>query len=362
MQVALLFGGRSAEHDVSVSSAISVHQALIEAGHTVLPIAITLEGKWYLQTKSPAGEMEKNLLVSIRPGAGFFLNDTQLDVDAAFATTHGYGGEDGNLQGLCLLSGIPLAGCDTASSAIGMHKDLASRLFNSHGIPTIATRVLDRFNLMDTEAYVMDQFALLTKQLGPHLFVKPENAGSSVGVRALRDAQPDQLVEALRYAALYSERVLIQTLMEDVQEIECAVLRTREGTLVAAGPAVVMDPAKSEQGFLSYAHKYGTTNTAYLELPSTIGEETAKAVRRYARQAFLAIKADGYARVDFFLAKEGIFLNEINTSPGMTQTSHYPKLMASVGYSLPEVLDHLLFDALNRAHLERGRIYTPPTC
>jgi len=361
MQVGLLYGGRSAEHDVSVSSAISVHQALLEAGHQVLPIAITLEGKWYLQTRGPGKEIQTTIPLSIRPGEGFFHNDTIVKIDAAFATTHGYGGEDGNLQGLCLLAGVPLAGCDTVSSAIGMHKDLASRLFNSHGIPTVATVVLDRYSLLQVEDYVMDQFALLSKQLGPHLFVKPENAGSSVGVRALRNAQQEQLVEAVRYAALYSERVLIQTLMEDVQEVECAALRTKEGKLVIAGPAVVIDPAKQEQGFLSYLHKYGANDTAYLELPSTVEEETAKAIRRYARKAFLAIKADGYSRIDFFLAKEGIFLNEINTSPGMTQTSHFPKLMGSIGYTLPDVLDHLLFDALTRAKQEQGRIYYPPT-
>jgi D-alanine-D-alanine ligase len=362
MRVALLYGGRSAEHDVSVSSAIAVHQALLEANHEVIPIAITLEGKWYKQTKSPAKEMERTTPLSIKPGEGIFLGESNLAVDAAFATTHGYGGEDGNLQGLCMLAGIPLAGCDTVSSAIGMHKDLAARLFNSHGIPTVATVVLDRFHLLDLQAFVMDQFASITKQLGPHLFVKPENAGSSVGVRVLKHAQQETLVEALRYAALFSERVLIQTLIEEVQEVECAALRTKDGKLVIAGPAAVIDPAKQEQGFLSYEHKYGTSNTAYLQLPSTVDEESAKAIRRYARQAFSAIKADGYARIDFFLAKEGIFLNEINTSPGMTQTSHYPKLMASIGYSLSEVLDHLLFDALNRAGQERGRIYRPPTC
>ncbi|MEA4860312.1 D-alanine--D-alanine ligase A [bioreactor metagenome] len=361
MRVALLYGGRSAEHDVSVASAISVYQALLEAKHEVIPIAITLEGNWYKQTKEPGKEIERNAPLSLKPGEGLFLGESTLALDAAFATTHGYGGEDGNLQGLCMLCGIPLAGCDTVSSAIGMHKDLASRLFNSYDIPTVATVVLDRFHLLNLEAFVMDHFTRITKQLGPHLFVKPENAGSSVGVRVLKDAQPDTLVEALRYAALFSERVLIQTLMEEVQEVECAALRTMDGKLRIAGPAAVIDPAKQEQGFLSYEHKYGSSNTAYLELPSTVEEATAKEIRRYAKQAFLAIKADGYARIDFFLAKEGIFLNEINTSPGMTLTSHYPKLMASIGYTMSEVLDHLLYDALARAKEERGRIYRPPT-
>jgi D-alanine--D-alanine ligase len=143
-------------------------------------------------------------------------------------------------------------------------------------------------------------------------------------------------------------------------EVECAVLSTEDKGLLVAGPGLVVDPAKKNSGFLTYEHKYGQVDTAHIEVPSTLPEETEKTIRSYAKEAFLVLKGDGYARVDFFASDGLIYINEINTLPGMTATSHYPALMKSQGYSLEKIVQTLVENALLRAREEKGRSYVPP--
>lgn len=358
MHVALLYGGRSGEHDVSVLSARTVHAGLLALGHTVFLIAISLDGRWYLQKQTIKQPCISDIPLSIVPSEGIFSPKGKLPIEVAFATTHGYGGEDGNLQGLCLLANIPLCGCDTASSALGMHKMLASTLFAARGIPTVDSVILDRYQIQACESKVFQQ---TKKQLGSSLFIKPENSGSSLGVCVLQEANEKLFWDAVRKSSNYSERVLVQTLVNPMVEAECAILRDKDGSLIVAGPGRVIDPAHTAVGFLDYEHKYGMVDTAHLLLPSRLESEVEHKLRTWAKEAFLAIKADGYARVDFFVTENAIYLNEINTSPGMTATSHYPALMASIGYDMPKILACLLEDALIRAKEERERTYFPPT-
>ena len=382
MHVALLYGGRSSEHEVSIKSAQNIYTVLKKLGHEVLPIGITLSGTFYLQEDKPIQEtIDQVQNVSVLPGLGFSCNGQILPIDVAFPVTHGMGGEDGNLQGLCFLAQIPLCGYDTVSSALGMHKELAQRLFASAGIPTVHTLCLDTNAiawLREEEGASLPSFlgehvfcstcttrieiALprLLKQLGPSLLVKPENSGSSVGVTALKTPTGEKVLSAIAYAAKFSERVLLQQLVEPMVEVECAVLATQDRGLLVAGPGLVIDPAKQHAGFLTYAHKYGQIDTAHMQIPSTLGEEAEKTIREYAKKAFLAIKGDGYARVDFFYGNGSISINEINTLPGMTATSHYPALMQSCGYTLEQVVQTLLDHALLRAREEKGRTYVPP--
>lgn len=358
MTIALVYGGRSTEHTVSIASAMTMSKALKGAGYTVMNIAITLEGRWYLQSDEVSRVIETTQAIHAVPGFGLCLQDTKLPIDAVFATTHGYGGEDGNLQGLCLLLRLPLCGCDTVSSALGMHKELASLLFAQAGIPTVPTLLLGRDQLkrMNYEA-LLEQ---VQKSLGTDVFVKPENSGSSVGVSALKNCDVSSLQRAITLARLYSERVLVQKLIQPLMEVETAILQTIDQDLVVAGPGLVIDPAKEEVGYLSYTHKYGQVDTAHIRIPSGLDAQTEEKIRAYARTAFLAIKGDGYARVDFFVSDNQIYLNEINTFPGLTNTSHYPALMASRGYDLPSICKHLVADALKRSEEEQQRIYTPP--
>lgn len=180
------------------------------------------------------------------------------------------------------------------------------------------------------------------------------------GVKALIKATYHDFMEAVEDAKRYSERVLVQPYMKSIVEVECAILRTEDGTLHVAGPGRVIDPAKEQAGFLSYAHKYGQIDTAHIHVPSGLPLAMENRIREYARTAFLAIKADGYARVDFFVQEDTVFLNEINTSPGMTALSHYPVLMASIGFDLPSVVTSLIHHAIQRSREERGRCFTPP--
>lgn len=386
MNIALIYGGRSGEHEVSLMSAKGVLTPLCNLGHTIYLIAITLEGQWYLQkttTIQPVIETEHPLAVV--PGKGIFSGSEHLPLDAAFAVTHGYGGEDGKLQGLCMLANLPLCGCDTLSSALGMRKEISARLFALEGIPTVPSVLLDRGALQWLEGRAApppswisihreratnsfprqnDRWSeacqVLQTSLGPSLFIKPEEGGSSLGVAALRSPEGESFRRAVQEARKQSASVLVQTLIEPMDELECALFETEEGELVVAGPALVVDPGKKSNHFLSYQYKYSQVDSAYLCLPSTYSHTIEEQIRLYARKAFKAIGAAGYARIDFFVSGEKIYLNEINTSPGMTEKSHYPLLMSHAGYSMEEVLSSLIKQALEKKREEQTRCYHPP--
>jgi|GEM_PF-239061 len=413
MNIALLYGGRSGEHEVSINSAKGVYPHLCNLGHSVSLIAITLEGRWFLQE-----EKEKILAIeptiqtdhplTVVPGKGLFCEGEQLPLDVAFAVTHGFGGEDGNLQGLCLLANLPLCGCDTLSCAIGMHKDIAAKLFSLEGIPTVPSQVVsdqdiqwlegrtdvpplwlsiqnDTHTIKVTTVSIssssnqkidaetnkqssttartdrwMEACLTMQNKLGPSLFIKPEDSGSSLGVSALRLPDENTFRHAVLEATKHSTCILVQALIEPMDELECALLETDDGSLIAAGPARVVDPGKMSNHFLSYAYKYAQVDSAYLQLPSSYPEKIEERIRLFAKQAFRAIGGEGYARVDFFVSGQTIYLNEINTSPGMTGKSHFPLLMAHAGYSMEQVLQTLIDHALQRKKRESLRTYRPP--
>ena len=338
MNVALIYGGRSAEHEVSINSARTIERILKHNLHTLYPIAIDRNGCWFLQ-KQVRNTIDEEIPLWIVPGSGIYAESGMLPIDVGFPTTHGRGGEDGNLQGLCTLAKIPLAGCDTVSSAVGMHKALAQSVFDRAGIPTIPTIIV-------TEAMPVTDSLLeeLRQSLGSSLFVKPENAGSSVGITVLIEADLPSLAGALQSAHSYSERVLVQPYYPEVIEAECAVFEDPKRGIVTCGPGVIKNPKK--ETFLSYSQKYTLKGGAYLELPSGLSDEVEEEIRTLAVRAFKAIKGNGYARVDFFLVDERPILNEINTLPGLTATSHWPKLLHHGGYSIEAVVDHLLEQAI----------------
>ena len=434
MNIALIYGGRSGEHEVSINSAQGVYTPLCTLGHTVFLIAITLEGRWFWQKEKENKEKEnkekeikenKNTQdnhinsglaidteeahthtiprettiktdypLTIVPGQGIFSGTEKLPLDAAFAVTHGFGGEDGNLQGLCMLANLPLCGCSTLSSAIGMHKDIASKLFALEGIPTVPSLTLTNHDIHWLEGKAekppcwlaipntpnttgktrpqpsvnallpsvrwAEACRVLQEKVGPSLFIKPEDSGSSLGVTALRTPDGFSLRQAVLEAKRHSSCALVQALIEPMDELECALLETEEGNLIAAGPALVVDPGKMSNHFLSYAYKYTQVDSAYLQLPSTYPERIDHQIRLFAKQAFRAIGAEGYARIDFFVSGETIYINEINTSPGMTSKSHYPTLMRHAGYSMEQVLETLIKGALGRKRDEMLRTYLPP--
>lgn len=382
MNIALFYGGRSGEHTVSLRSAQGVYQPLLNLGHTVYLVAITVEGTWYLQTPKTEGDIplpiQEDTPLTIVAGKGLFTQGNPIHIDAGFAVTHGFGGEDGNLQGLCLLANIPLCGCDTLSSALAMHKEHATQLFAYHGIPTVPFHIVTPRDIQWLEGHIeqppswlqgekreskdrwLSALTALQASLGQSLFIKPEDSGSSLGVAALRTSDANLLRLAVLEASLHSAKVMIQSLIEPLEELECALLEQEDGSLFVAGPALVVDPGKQDNHFLSYAYKYTQVDAAYLTIDSPLAARFSEPIQTYAKKAFRAIGGEGYARVDFFLSEEKLYLNELNTSPGMTEKSHYPALMAHAGYTMEQVLETLLEHALRRKRSEQQRIYTPP--
>ena len=251
-----------------------------------------------------------------------------------FPLIHGTFGEDGCLQGLLRLLNVPFVGAGVLGSAVGMDKDVMKRLLNHAGIPTVKFRVITRKSARETG------FAVLEQELGLPFFVKPANAGSSVGVSKVASAA--EFGEALRAAFRYDEKLLIEEGIHG-RELECGVLGNDEPAASVVGEVVVRDE------FYSYEAKYVNENGAILEIPALLSLEISEIVRELAVKAFKVLDCAGMARVDFFLADDGrVLLNEINTVPGFTNISMFPLLWEASGLSYSELVDRLIEFAIQR--------------
>lgn len=341
-RIALIYGGASPEHEVSISSAKAVFPIMKELSNHVYLIGITKLGEFFVQNYNGKlnseftikDKIEEINPISIIPAKGFFLNDENLNIDIAFPLTHGYGGEDGKLQGLLDLLKIPYAGCKTTASAICMSKDYASLILQSNNIPTLKSLVVDDKKTPPTLESVQNI-------LGKNLFIKSETTGSSVGVTPLINPTEIEYETAIKYSFNYSNRVLIQKLIEDMDEVECAALETKDNIIIA-GPGKVDKP----DALLSYEIKYSPINGAKMNPKAFIEESIKQQIKAYAEKTFRVLGLSGYARIDFFLTKDNqIILNEINTLPGFTATSHYPTLMADFGMDFKETLARILLRA-----------------
>ncbi|AEC02135.1 D-alanine--D-alanine ligase [Parasphaerochaeta coccoides] len=385
--VAVLSGGRSPEHDVSRMSAENICKELVAAGYGVLPIVITRNGRWFLQDVHESVAVirqEAERGVSIHPGDGLWMNGEKLAVDIVFPVTHGTEGEDGRLQALLELAHLPYAGSGTVASMMGMYKNLAKDVARILGIPVTPSillspddiawlgndedapfpRLFTSFDISpdSTGTARADLFlGVLQEKLGKSLLVKPEASGSSVGVTALPQPGAEIFLDAVFMAYIPGERVLVETFIPDVMELECALLEA-EDEIVTAGPGLVRKPA-GEESILSYDIKYSVHRHATMEYPPPIAREEAEMIATYARSLFSALGCTGYARVDFFIDPSGkpdarIFFNEINTLPGLTDTSHWPFLMKCKGLEWPQMLLEILsrgFEAYSLRHHESDR-------
>jgi D-alanine-D-alanine ligase len=361
--VALLFGGTSVEHEVSVVSARGVAAALDPKQFECVPIGVTGEGRWLSPEVSgrilrgdgkrvePPGNGDDGSSIVADPGGGGLLlvapaaPAKPLVVDVLFPVVHGWGGEDGRLQGLLDLAGIPYVGAGVAGSALGMDKEAAKRLFESRGLPVGPWRSLAR------NEYLADPKAAagrLVAELGLPLFVKPACGGSSVGVT--RVARREDLGSALEEAFALDRKAVVEAAI-DAREVECAVLGNEAPEASVAGEIL---PSRE---FYDYAAKY-LDGTSRLLIPAPLEPAVAEAVRRMAVGAFRALDLEGMARVDFFVERrtDRVFLNEVNTLPGFTPISMYPKLWEASGLSYPQLLDRLVRLALGRWETERSRV------
>jgi D-alanine-D-alanine ligase len=338
--VGLVFGGRSVEHEVSVTSARAVAQGLAAAGHQVVPLGIGPDGGWLAPEASRpalAGE------IPALPAAGGPIAPTLrhlLDsgVEVVFPLVHGTWGEDGTLQGLLEMAGLPYVGAGVTASAIAMDKLQTKRVLLAAGVPVVEFRAASAVEL----AAGMPSFLESCAELPLPLFVKPSVGGSSVGVQKVRRAS--ELEAAVRTALRFDDQVLVERGVSG-RELEVSVLGLHELEASAVGEIV---PGAE---FYDYADKY-LTDAAKLIAPAELEEGVEERVRRLAVEAFAAIGGSGMARVDFLLDGERAYVNEINTIPGFTRISMYPRLWAISGLPLPALVDRLVEIALRR-HAER---------
>ncbi len=352
LKVAVLFGGKSAEHEVSLQSAKNVIEALDKKKYDVVPIGINKAGKWMLAAtanyllhdKDPKliklnkSDREVSLvaqssgaLAEVRSGA------VRGRVDVVFPVLHGPYGEDGSIQGLLKLAGVPFVGAGVLGSAVGMDKDVMKRLLREAGIPTQKFAVLRKgepFSFRRTAA-----------SLGLPLFVKPANLGSSVGINKVRNEK--EFTSALREAFRYDSKIIIEEAVAG-REIECSVLGNEKPTASVPGEVI------PRHEFYSYEAKYIDENGAALEIPARLPVTVAKHIQSTAIRAYRVLNCEGMGRVDFFLTKNGrVLVSEINTIPGFTAISMYPKLWESSGVSYSTLLDKLIGLAFERFRKEQ---------
>ena len=331
IRVAVLFGGVSSEHEVSLMSVESV-LANLPQEYEVLRIGITKDGRWveYTAVLSPDRSHKGFLLLG---SDGWEL----APVDICFPVLHGKHGEDGTIQGLFQLADIPFVGCDAISSANCMDKEMTHTILEAHGIQMAKWLRVDNEKMQDFDAFAKQA----EQKLGYPMFVKPANAGSSVGVGKAHDRA--ELKSACLHALQEDYKAVVEECIE-MQEVETAVLGNSNPQ--AAGVVGELVPVVE---FYTYEAKYIDGTTA-LHIPGRVDEEISQQLRRTAEKAFAAIGCQGFARIDFFVRKgdHAVILNEINTIPGFTSISMYPKLWAHCGLSYPQLLDRLIQLGLER--------------
>jgi D-alanine-D-alanine ligase len=345
-RVMVVFGGRSGEHEVSLASARAIMEALRRDGrHEVVPVGITREGRW-ISSEDPMRELEaasREIIGAASAAAppattGEKIPSTLGTVDVVFPVLHGPYGEDGTIQGMLELAGIPYVGSGVLASAVGMDKITMKKIFAHHGLPQVEWVGLTR---TDWEGDGDGWIGRVEDSLGYPCFVKPANLGSSVGIARATDAA--QLRSALEEAAALDRRLIIEASV-DAREIEVSVLGNERPEVSLPGEILVK---KNE--FYDYEAKYSEGGME-LVVPADIPEETTGELRRVARAAYESIDAAGMARVDFFLERDSwcLLLNEINTIPGFTSTSVYSRLWAASGLPYEDLLDRLIALALER--------------
>jgi D-alanine-D-alanine ligase len=354
LRVGIIYGGRSGEHEVSVVSAASIFKHLDRTRYDAVPVVIEKSGRWVLGGRAPevlsAGAVGKTpsseALQPTEPsaavaGSGF---------DVVFPVLHGPYGEDGTVQGLLELANIPYVGAGVLGSAVGMDKAVMKTLFAAAGLPIVPHLTVFR------REWAKDA-ASISRRAADHLrfpmFVKPANLGSSVGIS--KAATPSELPAAMELAFQFDRKAVIEAAVPNTREIECAVLGNDEPEASVPGEVIVTH----RDGFYSYDAKYLDPEGASLKIPADIPAATAERVRRVSVDAFRALELSGMARVDFLLdgAAGSLYLNEVNTIPGFTAISMYPRMWEASGLPYPALLDRLIALALER-HEEKQRLRT----
>jgi len=368
IRVGVIFGGRSSEHEISLRSAQTVMSAMDPARYEVVPIGIARDGRWYLYHDAQrmlraavanGGELNPadapvsllaqpvgNPLVSLNRGSAEPLEAAHGPLDVVFPVLHGSYGEDGTVQGLLELANIPYVGAGVLGSAVGMDKDLQKRLLREAGVPVVRFKSLER-NAYSREPEIARRLA---GELGYPVFVKPNALGSSIGVTRVKGE--DALAAALEDAFQYDRKVLIEASCQG-REFECSVLGNEEPQASLPGEVMV----EHGHDFYSYDSKYMDPEGASFKIPAELPGDVSRRISDFAVAAFKALSLRGMARVDFLATRDlaQIYVGEVNTIPGFTSISMYPKLWEVSGLPLPRLIDRLIDLALEE-HRQRAEL------
>lgn len=354
IKVGVLFGGQSAEHEVSLVSARSVVAAIDQSKYDISLIGITHQGKWLLaedQTTALSHRtVDEQSLPAItldytgrsrqlRHNQHGVISDSITDLDIVFPVLHGPHGEDGTVQGLFELANLPYVGCGVAASALAMDKVLAKQAFMAADIPQTDYQAI-RINQWQNNQ--QDTLAGIEKRFTYPVFIKPANMGSSVGITKARDR--DELVRGVNLAFTYDVKILIEESAQDCREIECAILGNENPIASVVGEII---PGNE---FYDYETKY-IDDKSELIIPANISKAATQTVQDLAIRAFQAIDGSGLARVDFFVSNDNqtVYINEVNTMPGFTPISMYPKLWQASGIEYAELIDQLILLGIEKA-------------
>lgn len=352
LKIGVLFGGKSAEHEVSLQSARNIIESLDKNKYEIIPIGITKEGKWLLNTTSnyllnsnnpkliKLNKSNKEVALyaqgqgELSPINNNFESEGKIDV--VFPVMHGPFGEDGSMQGLLKLAGVPFVGPSVLGSAVGMDKEITKRILRDNGIP------VGKFVTFLSSEKI--NFGKVKKELGMPLFIKPANMGSSVGISKVRNE--NEFKKALKEAFKFDTKIIIEEFING-REIECAVLGNDHPMASVPGEII------ANQDFYSYDAKYIDAGSVAV-IPAKIDKNTTKKIQELAIKTFQVLNCEGMSRVDFFLKKNGdILVNEINTIPGFTNISMYPKLWETSGIPVSKLLDRLIELAIERFEREQ---------
>ena len=351
IRVGVLFGGKSAEHEISLLSAKSVIEAMDKNKYEAVPIGICKSGEWFLHNDIESALLHaenakliqlhnaKEHVTLVPRSSGYGLVDLTgavLDkpLDVIFPVLHGTHGEDGTIQGLLKLANIPFVGAGVLGSAVGMDKEVMKRLLRDAGIP------ISKFLSFTSASIENITFKHIKQELGLPFFIKPANLGSSFGISKI--THEDDFVDKLHFALQYDHKIILEAAIVG-REIECSVLGNENP--IASLPGEVIP----QHDFYSYEAKYLDENGAHFEIPAKLTQEQIANIQMIALKTYKALCCEGMARVDVFLQKDGqVIVNEINTIPGFTRISMYPKLWEVSGLPYPDLIDRLIQLALER--------------
>jgi len=349
--ICVLYGGKSGEHEVSRQSAASIVKYLDRDKYDIFAIGITKDNVWFLQNEMIVEEhpergdylaiKENKNTVSIKPGEGIFIDDKKLPIDIVFPVLHGTYGEDGTMQGFLEIVGLPYIGAGVLASALAMDKEKAKMQWQSNGLPVLDYIIIFKNQFLAMKDSYRELLKSINDKLNYPVFVKPASLGSSVGVKKVNESK--DLIEALNNAFCFDKKVIIEQGIE-AREIECSVIGNDDPQAFPPGEVI------PNHEYYSYEAKYLDPKGAILQIPAQIPYDIKEKIMQISVTAYKCAEVSGLARVDLFYEKNSfkLYLNEINTMPGFTHISMFPRMCAAAGLSFTNLLDTLIDLGLKR--------------